>query len=123
MPSPHRPVVAGLALLQIADAIATTHPRMSEAIRLDRLGFPAVLRPVLPVIKVSTAAGLVAGLRSPRIGAVTSAALVSFYAAAVRFHALAGDHPAVAAPAAAFGATAALCFVSFLPVIEAGKTA
>jgi hypothetical protein len=52
----------------------------------------------------------------PRVGVLTSAALVAFYAAAVRFHLLADDHPALAAPAAACGASAAVSLVSlYLP--------
>jgi hypothetical protein len=55
---------------------------------------------------------------------MTSAVLVAFYAAAVGFHGFAGDHPAVALPAISFGASAALCLVSyFVPVIEAGNIA
>ena len=121
MQSRLRQLAAGLAALHIVDAIASATPRMSMAARLDHLGVPRVLRPVLPVIKVSTSVGLLVGLRRPRVGAMTSAVLVAFYAAAVSFHGFAGDHPAVALPATAFGASAALCLVSyFIPVIEAG---
>ena len=122
MQSRLRQLVAGLAVLQIVDAIASATPQMSMAARLDHLGVPGVLRPVLPVIKVSTSVGLLVGLRRPRVGATTSAVLVAFYAAAVGFHGFAGDHPAVALPATAFGASAALCLVGyFIPVIEAGN--
>jgi hypothetical protein len=121
MQSRLRQLAAGLAALQIVDAIASATPRMSMAARLDHLGVPRVLRPVLPVIKVSTSLGLLVGLRTPRVGAATSAVLVAFYAAAVGFHGFAGDRPAVALPATALGASAALCLVSyFIPVIEAG---
>jgi DoxX-like family len=124
MQSRLRQLAAGLAVLQIVDAIASATPQTSMTARLDHLGVPGVLRPVLPVIKLSTAVGLLAGLRRPRVGAMTSAVLVAFYAAAVSFHGSAGDHPAVALPAAAFGASAALCLVSyFIPVIEAGHLA
>ena len=122
MQSRLRQLAAGLAVLQIVDAIASATPQMSMAARLDHLGVPGVLRPVLPVIKVSTSVGLLVGLRRPGVGAITSSALVAFYAAAVGFHEFAGDHPAVALPAAAFGASAALCLVGyFIPVIEAGN--
>lgn len=122
MQSRLRQLAAGLAVLQIVDAIASATPQMSMAARLDHLGVPGVLRPVLPVIKVSTSVGLLVGLRRPRVGATTSAVLVAFYAAAVSFHGFAGDHPAVAIPATAFGASVALCLVGyFIPVIEAGN--
>jgi hypothetical protein len=115
-----RRVVAGLAVLQIGETLTTAHFRISEAARLDHLGFPEMLRPVVPLIKLSASLGLVAGLKNPRIGAVASAALVSFYAAAVGFHSQAGDRTVVALPATALGVTAALCLVHyFLPAIEA----
>ena len=100
-------------------AIASATPQISMGARLDHLGVPRVLRSILPVIKVSTSVGLLVSLRRPGRRA-TSAVLVAFYAAAVGFHGFAGDHPAVALPATAFGANAALCLVScFMPAIEA----
>ncbi|MGD0312119.1 MAG: DoxX family protein [Acidimicrobiales bacterium] len=120
MQSRLRQLAAGLAVLQIVGAIASATPQMSMGARLDHLGVPRVLRSMLPVIKVSTSVGLLVSLRRPRVGAAASAVLVGFYAAAVGFHGFAGDHPAVALPAAAFGANAALCLVScFMPAIEA----
>lgn len=47
--------------------------------------------------------GLLLGLRWPRLGALTSAWLIGFYAAAIGFHLNAGDHSVLAAPAAAYG--------------------
>jgi DoxX-like family len=124
MQSRLRQLAAGLAVLQIVDAIASATPQTSMTARLDHLGVPGVLRPVLPVIKISTSVGLLVGLRRPWVGAMTSSAMVAFYAAAVGFHGFAGDHQAVALPAAAVGAGAALCLVSyFIPVIEADSLA
>jgi hypothetical protein len=121
-PTRLRHLAAGLAALQIIDAIASATPQISMAVRLDHLGVPGVLRPLLPVIKVSTSVGLLVGVKRPWVGAVTSAALVAFYAAAVSFHGFAGDHPAVALPATAFGASAALCLASyFIPAIQADE--
>ena len=74
----------------------------------------------MPVIKVAASAGMVAGLKRPRLGAVTCLGLMAFYAAAVGFHGFAGDPPAVALPATAFGASAALwLFCNFLPTVGA----
>ena len=82
------------------------------------------LRPALGLIKVAGSAGLVAGLKWPRVGAMTSAALVAYYAAAVRFHLLAGDHPAFASPAAALGTIAAVLLAElYLPAAEAERRA
>lgn len=97
-----------MAWVQVLDAIGNEIPRELVRRHLDHLGVPPRLRPALPLIKVASTAGLLLGLRSGRVAAVTSASLVAFYAAAVRFHLLAGDHPVVALPAAALGAGAAV---------------
>jgi hypothetical protein len=112
-----------MAVLQLADSIASTHPRMSARARLDHLGLPEPLWPVVPLIKVSTSIGLVAGLRKPHMGMAASAALVAFYSAAVGFHKLAGDRPTVALPATALGASAAITLVGyFIPLVENHKS-
>jgi hypothetical protein len=117
-------LVGALAVVQIVDAVVSAAPQTSMASRLDDLGVPEVLRPVLPLIKVSTSAGLLVGRRHHRVGALTCASLVAFYAAAVAFHAFSGDPPVAALPATALGATAAVCLVCwFLPVIESGDSA
>jgi hypothetical protein len=67
---------------------------------------------------VTSSFGLLVGLKMPRLGAVTSAGLVAYYAAAASFHLFANDHPVLAAPAAACGASAAIALVSlYLPAI------
>ena len=109
-----RTVVIGLVLVQIADTLASATPQMSMATRLDHLGVPDALRPLLPTIKVSTSVGLLVGLRWAPVGTVTSAALVAFYSSAIGFHRFAGDHPAATLPAATVGAVSALCFFEYL---------
>jgi len=112
--------VFALAAMQVLDAAAAELvPRRYVEAHLDHLGVPTYLRPALGVIKLTTSIGLVAGLKWPRLGALTSAALVSYYAAAARFHMLAGDHPALAVPAGAFGAGAAVLLTTFfIPAAE-----
>ena len=112
-------VPIGLAMLQLADAAGNelVSRRIVET-HLDHLRVPVRLRPVLPAVKVLSSAGLVVGLKSPRLGVLTSAALIAYYAGAVGFHLRAGDHPVLAAPAALFGATAATAlFGVFVPAI------
>ncbi len=109
-----RTLAIGLVVVQIADALASATPQMSMAARLDHLGFPDALRPLLPTIKVSTSVGLLAGLRWTPLGTVTSAALVTFYSSAIGFHRFAGDHLVAALPAAAVGTVSALCFLEYL---------
>jgi hypothetical protein len=106
-------LVLALAAGQLLDAIGNAlWPRQRVLDHLDHLGVPRWLRPALPVIKVTGSAALVAGLRWPRFGATTALALVGYYAAAAEFHVLAGDHPMMAAPAAAFGAAAGAVVVT-----------
>ena len=110
-----RTLALGLAVVQIVDALASATPQMSMAARLDHLGFPHALLPLLPIIKVSTSVGLLVGLRWVPVGTVASAALVAFYSSAIGFHRLAGDHAAAALPAAAVGTLSALSLSSISP--------
>ncbi len=114
----------GLALVQLADAAGNELvPRRILNEHLDHLRVPVRLRPALQLIKVLSSAGLVLGLKEPRLGALTSAGLVGYYAAAVGFHVRAHDHPLVAAPAALLGAAAAIAFVGvYLPVMHGAKS-
>ena len=106
MPERTERLAIWLAAAQVVDAIGNSIPRRYVEAHLDHLGVPDRLRPALPVIKVTTAGGLLVGLKLPRLGALTSAALVAYYAAAVRFHMLSDDHPVLWIPAALFGAGA-----------------
>jgi hypothetical protein len=114
-----RQLAVALAGFQVLDVIGNAIPRQFVKQHLDHLGVPEYLRPMLPVIKLSSSAGLVVGLRLPRLGALTSAALIAYYVAAARFHVLSGDHPVLAAPAAGLcGVAAVLLFDVYLPAIE-----
>jgi hypothetical protein len=109
-----RRLAVGLAAAQLVDAIGNQLvPRRYVSAHLDHLGVPNGVRPVLPVIKVAGSAGLVVGIKLPRLGALTAACLVGYYSAAVAFHVLADDRPVVWLPAAAFGAAAATSLVIF----------
>jgi len=116
-------LAVGLAGLQLADAIGNAFvPRSSVTAHLDHLRVPNRVRPALPVIKVAGSAGLVLGIKSPRLGAVTAACLVGYYAAAVGFHVRAGDPNVASLPALAFGATAAVSLVMFSVPATAGAS-
>jgi DoxX-like family len=112
-------LAVGLAVLQLADAIGNELvPRHHLSAHLDHLGVPDRLRTALPAIKVAGSAGLIMGIKSPNVGALTAAYLVGYYAAAVAFHMRADDHPVLWLPAIAFGASAAASLVTFyLPAI------
>jgi hypothetical protein len=114
-------LAVGLAALQLADVIGNgLVPRRYLTAHLDHLGVPNRLRPALPVIKVAGSAGLVLGIKSPHLGALTAACLVGYYSAAVMFHVRADDHPVVWLPAVAFGATAAASLLTFYLPATAG---
>jgi hypothetical protein len=81
-----RTLAIGLVVVQIADALASA--QMSTT-RLDHVGFPHALRPLLPTIKVSTSVGLLVGLRWAPVGTV-------------------------ALPAATVGIASTLCFFEYL---------
>jgi hypothetical protein len=105
-----RRLVLALAGFQAADAVACAIPLAFIKKDLDRLGCPESLQHVLPFVKGAAAAGLVVGTKAPRVGAVTSAALMGYFACAIGFHIRAGDPPIRSAPAAALGIAAALAF-------------
>lgn len=102
-----------MAGLQLTEVIASATTPSATRARLNRLGVPPWVRPALPVIKITLAAGLLVGLRKPRIGAAASAGMVGFYAAAVGFHRISGDPIILSVPAAAFGAAAAGCLLDW----------
>jgi len=58
---------------------------------LDRLGFPARLRFVFPILKASSVAGLGVGLRWRPLGRFTAAGIVAYFVAALGFHLRAKD--------------------------------
>lgn len=115
-----RQLAVALAAVQALDTLGNAVvPRRYVKAHLDHLGVPDALRPALPMIKVATSAGLLVGIRMPRVGALTSAGLVAYYAAAVRFHLSAGDHPMLSTPAALLGGGAAVALLElYLPAIR-----
>jgi hypothetical protein len=58
---------------------------------LDHLRFPERFRFLFPIIKSSSAAGLLVGLRWRRLGRFTAAALVAYFVIALGFHRRAKD--------------------------------
>jgi hypothetical protein len=114
-----RQLALAVAGFQVLDAIGNAIPRQFVKRHLDHLGVPEYLRPLLPVIKLSSSAGLLVGLKAPRLGALTSAALIAYYAAAARFHLLSGDHVVLAMPAAGMcGVAAVMLFDGYVAAIE-----
>lgn len=83
--------MVGFAAFQIGDAIACAIPLDYIRRDLDSIGCPDSIRKALPTIKGASAAGLLLGLRWPRLGRLTAALLMAYFACAIGFHVRAKD--------------------------------
>ena len=81
----------GLVGVQAADAVFNAVPTQWLRDDLDHLGIPQDLRVVFPVVKGASALGLLGGLRWPRLGRVTAAAMVVYFVLAIGAHARVKD--------------------------------
>src|SRR3954467_12357423 len=96
-----------LAGLQVGDLVVTQVSPRYGADHLDHLGVPRRLRPMLPMMKTAAVVALLVTSKRARHRYVVGASLVTYYSAAVAFHALAGDTPSEIAPAAGCAVIAA----------------
>jgi len=96
-----RQQVLGLVVVQSADAAFNAIPTQWLRDDLQHLGVPEDLRFVFPIVKSASALGLLGGLRWPRLGRVTAAALIVYFVGAMGFHARAKDGVVRYTPAAA----------------------
>ena len=85
---------------QLGDAIACAIPLDIIRRENDRLDCPESLQRALPVIKATSAAGLVIGTRRPWVGRLTAFSLVGYFLAAIGFHVRAKDPVLRSVPAA-----------------------
>jgi uncharacterized membrane protein YphA (DoxX/SURF4 family) len=94
-------VVVLLTLVCVGSSVADVRkmPRVVEA--MDRLRVPLQLRPLLPVLKLLGAAGLLIGLAKAPLGAVAAVCLAAYFAVATWYHGRAKDAAADTGPAAA----------------------
>jgi DoxX-like family len=84
------PVVI-LAVIQIADAILCIKPVPFVAACFEAVAWPQQLWWIMPPIKFAAAAGLIAGIFIPYLGAVTCAALIVYFIVAISMHIRARD--------------------------------
>jgi hypothetical protein len=80
-----------LVAIQAADAVACAIPLTIIRRDLERLGCPPALQRTIPVVKAASVAGLLAARRDPRLGRLTTAALLGYFACAVGAHARVRD--------------------------------
>ena len=90
VPDPVWPVVV-LACIQLVDAGMCIKPVAFIAECFAAVKWPRRLWWIMPPLKVAAAGGLVAGIWVPYLGAVTSIALVAYFAVAIAMHIRARD--------------------------------
>ncbi|MCV7384828.1 DoxX family protein [Mycolicibacter longobardus] len=92
----------GLAAFQVADAVACAIPVPYIAKALDTVQCPQQVRPILPIVKVASAVGLLSVHRFPVLARVTTAALTLYFILAVGAHVRVRDSIPNTVPAASF---------------------
>ena len=99
---------AALAAFHAVDAVACGVQVAPIKKILDNLGVPDRVRPVLPVVKVAAAIGLLSVSWFPALARLTTAMLTLYFVLAVGAHVRARDKFVNALPAASFLATFAV---------------
>lgn len=90
LPDPVWPVLA-LALVQLVDGVLCLGPVPFIARCFEDVRFPRRFWWMMPPIKFAAAAGLVAGIWIPYLGALTCGALVLYFVVAISMHIAARD--------------------------------
>lgn len=80
-----------LAAVSFVDAVLCLRPAVFIARCFEDVGWPRRWWWVMPPLKFAAAAGLVAGIWTPYLGAVTASALVLYFVIAVAMHIRARD--------------------------------
>lgn len=93
---------AALAAFQAGDAVACAIPLPPIEKSLDTVGLPASVRPVLPVVKVASAIGLLCASRFPGLARLTTALLTVYFTLALGAHIRVRDKVVNALPSALF---------------------
>lgn len=91
-----------LAVFHAADAAACAAQVPPIKKSLDTVGCPENVRPLLPVVKVAAAVGLLSARRFPGLARLTTAMLTLYFTLAVGAHVRVRDSVANTVPAAAF---------------------
>ncbi|WP_154795497.1 DoxX family protein [Occultella kanbiaonis] len=90
LPDPVWPVML-LALIQVVDGVLCIRPVTFIAECFDAVNLPRRYWWVTPPIKFAAAAGLIAGIWVPYLGALTSGALILYFVLAISAHIRARD--------------------------------
>jgi hypothetical protein len=89
-PDPVWPIVL-LAAIQLVDAILCIRPASFVAQCFEAVRWPRHRWWMMPPIKVAAAVGLIVGIWIPYLGAITCAALVTYFVLAILMHIRARD--------------------------------
>jgi len=90
LPDPWWPVLV-LAVVTAGDGVLCLRPAAFVAQCFRDVGWPCRWWWVMPPVKFAAAAGLVAGIRVPVLGLVTTIALVAYFLIAIGMHVRARD--------------------------------
>ena len=90
LPDPVWPVIV-LAVIQLVDGLICIKPVPFIAKCFTDVKFPRSWWWIFPPIKFAAAAGLIAGIWIPFLGALTTAALVLYFVVAIAMHIRARD--------------------------------
>ncbi|MFC3996291.1 DoxX family protein [Nocardiopsis sediminis] len=90
LPDPVWPMVL-LAVVSFGDGLMCLKPMAFIARCYDDVGWPPSMWWIMPPIKFAAAAGLVAGIRIPYLGAITASAVVLYFLVAIAMHIRARD--------------------------------
>jgi hypothetical protein len=112
-PSPSRRLVFGLAGSLVLSVLYDTIPNRWFAEEFAHLRVPRWFRYLFIGAKSSAVAGLLVGLRSPKLGRLTARALTAYFILALGAHRRVGDRPIRYVPAASMLASSALAIRSF----------
>lgn len=108
-----RQLVLALAATQVADAGFNAVAKQWVIDDLEHLRLPQEMRLVFPMVKASSAIGLLAGLRFGQLGRLTACLLVAYFVLAVSAHLRIRDRPRNCATALAMLAWSIWAWASF----------
>jgi hypothetical protein len=105
-------VLIALMFLDLAINSAATKQQLEA--HFDQLRVGPVTRQAIIPVKVAGTIGLLVGRRWPRLGALTAALWVVYFALATGYHRRVKDGPIVTAPALIYGGVAARALITDL---------
>jgi DoxX-like family len=107
-------VVSGLAGALVVSVLYDSVPNQWFDAEFENLRLPRWFRPLFVIAKTSAVTGLLIGLRSSRLGRLTTHALVAYFVLAIGAHVRVKDEPVRYVPAVAMLVWSVLATRTFL---------